>query len=455
MAVKRLFRLLFLVQVLLLLLLPGTVWAATYYVAPSGSDADPGTATQPFRTIQRGVQAVTAGDTVIIRDGVYTGGIEITQPGTAAQPIVFRAAGRGAVIDGSGSERDAFYINGADLNPDYWQGGDMYIQVTGLTIRNAVRAGLRISCAHHVSVQNCVLEDNGTWGIFTDYSNYTLLEGNQCSGSKAEHGIYVSNSSDYPTMRGNIVHHNNCSGIQINADPAMPDGDGITTGAVIEQNIIYENGQSGAAAINLASVRDSVIRNNLVYDNYAGGIAAWGDGNGPAWGCKNNRLSNNTIYFRPGQGRWTISLKEGSSGNQVRNNILCGGHRGAFEYDTALCLNGLQMDYNLLFSADLGAVVVGQDDDIDEPQFFTLSQWRTFSQQDGHSLSAKPPAVFVNHAGADFQLRPGSPALDAGDPAPQYNDPDGSRNDLGAYGGPAALTPRPMALPWTLLLLED
>jgi hypothetical protein len=38
----------------------------------------------------------------------------------------------------------------------------------------------------------------------------------------------------------------------------------------------------------------------------------------------------------------------------------------------------------------------------------------------------------------DFHLLPTSPLRDAGDPDPAYNDPDGSRNDIGAYGGPGA-----------------
>ena len=35
-----------------------------------------------------------------------------------------------------------------------------------------------------------------------------------------------------------------------------------------------------------------------------------------------------------------------------------------------------------------------------------------------------------------FHPLPGSPAIDAGDPAVEYNDLDGSRNDIGAFGGP-------------------
>jgi parallel beta-helix repeat protein len=38
----------------------------------------------------------------------------------------------------------------------------------------------------------------------------------------------------------------------------------------------------------------------------------------------------------------------------------------------------------------------------------------------------------------DGQLLAGSPCVDAGNPDPAYNDPNGSRNDIGAYGGPGS-----------------
>ena len=44
---------------------------------------------------------------------------------------------------------------------------------------------------------------------------------------------------------------------------------------------------------------------------------------------------------------------------------------------------------------------------------------------------------FTDDASGDFSLRAGySPAIDAGDPDARYDDQDGTRNDIGALGGP-------------------
>ncbi len=36
----------------------------------------------------------------------------------------------------------------------------------------------------------------------------------------------------------------------------------------------------------------------------------------------------------------------------------------------------------------------------------------------------------------DLHLFELSPCINSGNPSPEFNDPDGSRNDQGAYGGP-------------------
>jgi hypothetical protein len=54
-------------------------------------------------------------------------------------------------------------------------------------------------------------------------------------------------------------------------------------------------------------------------------------------------------------------------------------------------------------------------------------------QEDPLFVSASDAASYETN---DYHLEPGSPAMDAGSPA--YSDPDGSRSDMGAYGGPYA-----------------
>ena len=57
-------------------------------------------------------------------------------------------------------------------------------------------------------------------------------------------------------------------------------------------------------------------------------------------------------------------------------------------------------------------------------------------------LSLDP--LFVNAAGADYHLALHSPAIDAGDPNPVSNDPDGSRGDMGIYGAHAFTMDQPV-----------
>ena len=83
----------------------------TFYVSPTGSDSNPGTEQQPFRTIQKAAGLVDPGDTVIVEDGTYTGtssscgGIVcISRGGTSTNWVVFRSRNKwGAKLNGQNS----------------------------------------------------------------------------------------------------------------------------------------------------------------------------------------------------------------------------------------------------------------------------------------------------------------------------------------------------------------
>jgi hypothetical protein len=403
-----------------------SVQGVTYYVATTGTDAPGcGTAGSPCRTIQYAAGLVEQGDTVLIDPGTYAGGITVETDGAAGEPITFQADGAGVIIEGSGGERDAFFITWAD-----------YIIVDGLTIQHATRAGMRIDNSHHVTVRDCTFADNGTWGLFTDFSDYTTVESCESYGSIDEHGIYISNSSDYPTIRGNHLHHNRGCGLHMNGDISMG-GDGIISYALVEGNVIYENGAGGGSGINMDGVTHSIVRNNLLYDNHASGISIYQIDGGS--GSHDNRVLNNTIIM-PDNGRWAINIPDydhenpvGSpnSHNKLFNNIVYNydDWRGGINVEPS-AFAGFESDYNVVmdrFSTNGGDTRI------------TLAQWQALGY-DAHSILATPAELFVDVSADDYHLKAGSPAINAGMPLGDVTDdldgnprPVGPTHDAGAY----------------------
>ena len=391
----------------------------TYYVSPSGNDSNDGSENLPWRTIQHAIDNVKAGEKILVKNGTYKEKIYIDKRGEEDNFILIEGEDRDkTIIEGSSVERDTIFFENAE-----------YVKFSNLKIINSQRAGIRLSYSNHIELSDLKISNCGKWGIFTDFSDYTIVENCEVSGSKEEHGIYISNSSDNAKIKGNRVFNNYACGIQINADPSMGE-DGISSNCTIENNIVYNNGEGGGAAINLASVRDSRIRNNLIYNNKAGGIALWDDGQGDDWGCKNNEIIHNTIYFSDYDGRWAISLKNGSTGNSIYNNILLGGGSGGFEYDES-SINNLKIDYNIYYRKDSEYFI--NNDDREEMR---LGEWQS-KGYDIHSFSKNPSDIFINISNNDFHLKSGCSAIDKGKNAGLTYDfendkrPQGSGYDIG------------------------
>jgi len=74
----------------------------TLYVSPTGNNSNPGTdPLAPLETIQHAADLAQPGDLISIGPGIYRESVTVPTSGTAAQPIVFRGAAAGAVLDGA------------------------------------------------------------------------------------------------------------------------------------------------------------------------------------------------------------------------------------------------------------------------------------------------------------------------------------------------------------------
>jgi len=90
-----------------------------YYVATHGSDEAVGTADEPFRTVQRGIDAAGPGDRIVVAPGVYRQRVTLRRAGRADRPIVLEGQA-GAILDGSQPWQPR-WRPADDIGPDVWR----------------------------------------------------------------------------------------------------------------------------------------------------------------------------------------------------------------------------------------------------------------------------------------------------------------------------------------------
>lgn len=150
----------------------GPVVGNTYYVSPSGNDANACTAAAPCRQIRKPLTLVQPGDVIQVADGVYLGFTIDSLNGTPTNRIIIKATGSNAYVQASTDRSD----NRDNIKLSFCS----YLVFDGINSTNAPRSGLRIDECSHVTVRNGNYGSNTTWGIFTDFSDDLILENNEC-----------------------------------------------------------------------------------------------------------------------------------------------------------------------------------------------------------------------------------------------------------------------------------
>ena len=249
-------------------------------------------------------------------------------------------------------------------------------------IRGNQETGINLAFSSQATIQNNQISGNSRGIVLFDFFQATI-QNNQISWNQL-YGIVLFDSSQ-ATIQNNQISGNQSSGIILQG----------FSQATIQNNQISGNRMDG---IYLADSSQAKIINNSLYKNKIAGIDIYqcGDLN-PSVEAKNNIITH------------TEKNTDGTFGFGIGGRCLH--DPGKLDNDT--------FAYNLIWGNEGDNTNCGGEELCEN---FT------------GRINADPK--FVNAEGGDFHLQPGSPAINSGDP--NIKDPDGSRSDMGVYGGPGA-----------------
>jgi PKD repeat protein len=279
---------------------------------------------------------------------------------------------------------------------------------------------------------------NGVELIFADGARLTVYgELIAESTDRTENPIIMTSNSEWAGIRfvGSTAN-NLITGCEISK--VIGTAISIENGSSVDVigNMIYDNTSTSlGAAIDVASSDEVLISQNYIANNTStslvGGIGAIAS----MIEISNNVIVNNTGTYG------ALSLKNGSDAlvmnNTFANNLSTNATPYLFFLFNAIpsYVNNIIIDNGDIFFAPFGLPEVTYscvsggftgEGNIDEDPMFMEPSEGDGADYDGLA--------------ACWMLQEGSPAIDAGNPDAMYNDPDGSRNDMGAYGGPDALS---------------
>jgi len=408
---------------------------AAYYVALDGNDANPGTEDQPWRTIQKAADSLTAGETVYVRAGTYEERVIPRNSGAAGEYITYAAyPGETATIDG------------ASLVIPEWGGlfdltDRQYIRVSGLRIVNAGptehNPGINMDGAAHVLIEDNYVYHTSDSGILVWNSRDVIVDGNEveeaCYGGFNE-SISVGVTDGFE-VRNNHVHHSRKEGIC--AKDGSSNGriyrnevhDTEAVGFYVDaqarythdidvfDNVAHDVVEDGfAVASEVGGLLENVrLYNNIAYHNGWVGIDV-SDCCIETHPLSNIQIVNNTLYNNGWEwGGGIVVLNAQAEGVVIRNNICC---------------------ENLSFQIAVGADLLEERVTVDHNLI------HGFRDGEDEIYGAEPvegDPRFVDSVGGNFHLAAGSPAIDTGsaedapaDDCDGQGRPTGGGYDIGA-----------------------
>ncbi len=383
---------------LTLLLASLQVTAQIRYVSHTGSSTYPYTSWETAAdSIQKAINASNHGDTIIVANGVYKETLVIDK-----QLTLLGSSMDSTIIDGRGLSGPNYHWTTVEIKSDDVVIENFRIYGKSLTLETTIiRAFL-----YSVYIKNCLIEHGTSNGIVLFRKN-AVVENTIIKGFR--HGINTG------------CPDHNCL-FTINNSVILPAYTSYSRGIInnygghhiITNNlIITENSDVFARSIEFIVVKTAKLKNNF----FAGAISIQVSGNSNS--TDTLLIENNTFLYQPPNqfNRSHIYLYEGatSSYKRLRNNIIA--------YTQAKGITSEQpdvdSDYNLFWQVGepVSGIDMGEKDIIADPMFVN------------DTLPWSPEA--------DFHLQAFSPAIDAGDP--DILDVDGSRSDIGMYGGPGGI----------------
>ena len=386
------------VLIFLLLSVVSTVHAATYYVSPTGSDSNAGTAAAPFLTIGHTCSYfLNPGDTVILKDGVYTlnsgDACDIRGSGTSSAWITFEAEHKwGAKLNGNNNSAAYGFTLSANA----------YIRVKNFEIYGFSGAGIIVENEPSTSPNsNIEISGNNIHDI-----------GRVCSDSPyGGSGIFVGTYSSSIVVSKNMIH-------DIGRYAAGENGCAPATS-------YYMNHDHG---VYLDGVNGLTLVNNIFYNNNRGWDIQFYNGSGTPT-TSNVLVANNTFASQnPYEVGQIILAYPGVASTTIENNIFnLPPTAGVWVYTGGSPIfSTVNVSNNIVNS---GAINSG------------ISTGISFT-----SNSANTNPSLVNSSLYDFHLQAASSAINAGVAVPSVTDdfagnarPSGSVYDIGAleYTGPA------------------